>query len=156
MADSEPPLPVVRLGLAHETSRASTTKSGFTKTTTTTTIRYQVHPLGGARRPTAGTESYAVYCGTCRKSVQVMVDADPVVMAKRRQQRGWGWVVVLAGVAVMALGIPKPAFFLGGVLVLVLGAVVVTGARSQQGVRVSKDQPIAARRGHTIRERRGV
>lgn len=129
----------------------------------TTTSRWALHPIV-ARRPAEGSARHRVYCGTCNRSVEVLV---PSADRTRRTQRYWfallvallAVLVVVEGLLVVRAGRHGAGYGLGTLLVQVLVLVLFAGpsvaaldrAQHAHGVTVAPRQSREAVRHHSIR-----
>ncbi|KAB7846861.1 hypothetical protein [Streptomyces mobaraensis] len=147
------PVHVSRLRLGH---RASLTRTEGLRSTTYHS-QWQLFPLGAVHRPESGAVVLDTVCGHCRVPVRVVLDSAPTA-ARKKQNRGvLGWVMLLAGVALIVtaclIGGGGAAPGLAGVtgLFAVLGSFGVRSTgKAYPGAGLDRDQPAATRNPHRI------
>jgi hypothetical protein len=130
---------------------------GKTERVRSTTYHYMTYPIARPR-PADGVTTTRVYCGTCNGSVLVDIPSAAVVARMRLRRFAVGVLGLLFGIAMIA-AYNSP---IGGgnglwVLAAIVGLLVaLTGFGmwwSDHGVRVSKSEPKASRKAHSIRTR---
>ncbi|MEU4115355.1 hypothetical protein AB0F71_12760 [Kitasatospora sp. NPDC028055] len=147
------PTDVARFRLGHRTSMTRT--EGLRSTTYHS--QWHLFPLGASRRPETGSVVLDAFCGDCRLPIKVVLESESTAAQKQRTRTTSGWLLLAAGIALVAVacligggGAVPGLSGVTGVMAVLISFAVRNAGKTYPGVHLQPNQPATKNTPHRI------